>query len=219
MSLRILLTHHFPLDWPVSGPNVQQLASQLRSRGHVVRILVVDRGLPDDDHAAVRHIVCNPAWEAADLKFPLPTFDADAGLPDTISFAALDDSELVSYRDVLREVLDDEVASFNPHIVHAQHVWIYGHLALEAGVPYVLTAWGPELRLQAADARYRRYASEAAENAGRILAADESVQDLLHQNFGELDHRVVLLGEYQSRPMEQLYEEVLQARFGDGFRP
>jgi hypothetical protein len=237
MQLRILLTHHLPLDWSAAGQQVGRLADELRQRGHSVRCLVVDCGRADAEQAMVRRIVCDPNSADAELKFPLPTFESsDAGQPSdagqssesrtpggngaaTTSFSALSDGELTAYRDVLREVLDDEVAHFNPHVIHGQHIWIQGHLALEAGVPYLLTARGPELELQAADSRYRRYAQEAAENAGRILAPDEQVYRAVTAAFGDLDHRVVVVPDNQPERIERLYEDVLRARFGNDFRP
>ncbi|HEY5311262.1 MAG TPA: glycosyltransferase [Pirellulales bacterium] len=221
MPLRILMTHHFPLDWPASGQNVGQLASQLRRRGHAVRCLVVDRRGHAGDDDSVRRIVCDPDSPVADLKFRLPTFAPDGSHADagTTSFLALTDDELTAYRDVLREALDDEVADFNPHIVHGQHIWIQGHLALEAGVPYLLTAWGPELEVQARDSRYRRYAQEAAENAGLIIAPDEPAHRAVAEAFGELDHRVVLVPDNGPERLEALYDDVLRTRFGGDFRP
>ena len=239
MQLRILLTHHMPLGWSATGQEVSRLAAELRRQGHHVRCLVVDRapadrGSADADQESVRRIVCDPDSPTAQLKFRLPTFGpADSGEPvnngepaennshhaGTTSFAALSDAELAAYRDVLREVLDDEVARFNPHVIHGQHIWIQGHLALEAGVPYLLTARGPELDLQASDGRYRRYAQEAAENAGRIIAPDEQVHRAVTATFGDLDHRVVVVPDDRPQRIEELYEEVLRARFGSDFQP
>jgi hypothetical protein len=221
MPLRILLTHHFPLDWPAQGQNVGLLAGQLRQRGHEVRCLVVDRGRPHADDDFVRRVVCDPDSPTAELKFQLPTFDSDGsrGELGTTSFLALSDSELTAYRDVLREALDDEVADFNPHIIHGQHIWIQGHLALEAGVPYLLTAWGPELDAQARDSRYGRYAQEAAENAGLIIVPDELAHRAVTAAFGELDHRVRLVSDSGPERLEGLYDDVLRARFGGDFQP
>lgn len=218
MPLRILLTHHLPLDWPASGQSVGALAAQLRQRGHQVRCLVVDRERPAADDHLVRRVVCNADLPDAPLRFPLPTFELGGrNEPGTTSFLALSDDELSAYRDVLREALDDEVAQFNPHVVHGQHIWIQGHLALEAGVPYLLSAWGPELQLQQLDSRYQRYAQEAAENAGRIIAANESMHRAVTEAFGELDHRVVVSAGGPEQ-FEQLYEAVLEARFGGEFQ-
>jgi hypothetical protein len=225
MQLRILLTHHLPLDWSAAGQEVGRLADKLRRRGHAVRCLVVDPGGTNSEPQFVRRVVCNPDSPTAELNFPLPTFDwGDRGhAPDngaaTTSFSALTDAQLAAYRDKLREVLDDEVAHFNPHVIHGQHIWIQGHLALEAGVPYLLTARGPELDLQAVDARYRRYAQEAAENAGRIIAPDERIHRAVTAAFGDLEHRVVVVPDHRPEQLEALYREVLLARFGADFDP
>ena len=221
MPLRILLTHHLPLDWPGCGQNIEQLAGQLRQRGHLVRLLVVDRSSPWGERDSVRRIVCSPDLPDATLHFPLPTFELQRGRDNsdsTTSFLGLSDDELSAYRDVLREALDEEVAGFNPHVIHGQHIWIQGHLALEAGVPYLLNAWGPEIEMQARDSRFRRYAQEAAENAGRIVTADEAVHQAVIAAFGELDHRVVVAPDTGPEYFESLYEDVLKSRFGGNFR-
>jgi hypothetical protein len=214
MPLRVLLTQHQPLDGSASSRYTERLAAALRAAGHQVRLLLVDRQRPGDPEPDVRRVVCDPTAAAAELKFELPGFDGPPGSP---TFASLSDQQLSDYRSTLRESLDDEVANFDPHVIHSQHVWIQGHLALEAGAPYVLSVWGPELAALSHDARYRRCAQEAAENAGRIIAADAAVAKTLRKEFGELDQRIVVLGDDVLAQALSLYEAVLKQRFGPDF--
>jgi hypothetical protein len=79
--------------------------------------------------------------------------------------------------------LDAEVDQFDPHIVHAQHVWVGAQLALETGVPYVASAWSVELAEYDREARYRRWVEQAAENAARVLAEDEIVMQRFATTF------------------------------------
>lgn len=217
--MRILFTSHEPLDGPVSGRVVESAARGLASAGHQVRVLAVDDELTDDPEPNVRRIVCHATDRRAPFPHTMPTFHPNG---KTTSFAALNDRQLSDYRDLLRTEFDRELDLYDPCIVHVQHVWLFGHLALEAGVPYVLSAHPHEFEVAKTDARFRRYMQETAENACRILAhgtAAQSVAELV----GDLEGRVVsfalptadALGKqrwWESLPA--MYEASLIERFG-----
>lgn len=215
--MRILLASQAPFEaadgvWPLVD-----LARGLSSAGHEVQSVVVDREFRSGDAVPVRRVVCRQADPTADLPFDVPCFD-----PAGQTFAALTDRQLADYRDVLRLALDFEIATFDPHLVHAHHIWILGHLALEAGAPYVLSTSGTELPVYRSDPRFRRYADEAAENAGRILATSDAVRADVLATFGDLDGRVVVMpSELASGGPSQaaawlgpIYRDVLADRFG-----
>src|SRR4029079_10134825 len=122
----------------------------------------------------VRRVVCRSNSVGADLPFEFPCFTPHPRSGQL--FSTLSDAQLAQYREVLRLALDDEVDEFDPHIVHAQHIWVLGHLALEAGVPYVLSTDGTELACLAADSRYARLSQEAAENASRLVIANSALR-------------------------------------------
>jgi hypothetical protein len=224
--MRILLTHHFPLFDTASGGHTQRLAIELLAAGHEVRCLIVDRGGAPEEAFPVRRVVCGPAAKS-DLPFAVPYFraDLDSRSERGASFSELSDPQMVLYRDVLRVALDEEIESFDPHMIHCQHVWVQGHLALEAGVPYVLTAWGPELAEVLVDERYARLAQEAAENAGRVIAPTSALSARLHETFGDLEDRLTVLPAQLNSTsalgswFAEIYREVLTTRFGPGIRP
>src|SRR3569623_986886 len=188
--MRVLLTSHLPLSGSESGRFVIALGDALLERGHEVRCVLVDRQPGREEQFPTWPILCDPANDEDDLAFLLPMFAPGDGRNTT--FANLFDAQLDAYRDTLRDVLDEESAVFDPHVSHTQHVWLAGHLALEAGVPYVMTAWGEELAAQQSDPRYHRYAQEAAENAGRIFVASPALANDVHAAFGPLDGHVVV---------------------------
>jgi hypothetical protein len=222
--MRILLTHHFPLDLSPASPQTRLIAEALTRDGHEVRCLTVQNHGQNVSTPGfhVHAVMCDPIAEQANLHVELPVF-GPAGRGQR-AFEQLTDEELTAYRDVLREALDVEIEQFDPHIVHAQHIWVQGHLALEAGVPYVLQAWGPELAASRNDNRYRRLAQEAAENAGRILVGSNALRDEVLATFGELDSHIFAHWPENnqsstSETLVALYGQVLTARFGANIRP
>ncbi|HUY91982.1 MAG TPA: glycosyltransferase family 4 protein [Pirellulales bacterium] len=149
------------------------------------------------------------------------------GSPD--SEVQLSDQELTAYRDVLRQALDAEIDAFDPHIVHAQPIGILAHLALEAGVAYLLTASGMELPVDRLDPRLQRFTVQAAENASRIVAVSDAVRAAMIAAFGDLDGRIITMAPALAAPelaftaetqaeaalwLTQLYRQVLTDRFG-----
>jgi glycosyltransferase involved in cell wall biosynthesis len=214
--MRVLLTNHVPLHGSATGTYTYDLAVGLLQAGHEVRVLVLDEeagragretgegAAGDDEPFTVRRVVCKAGDAAADLPFAFPCFTAHPR--SSQSFYALSDEQIARYRDVLRRCLDEEISAFDPQVVHTQHIWLLGHLALEAGVPYVLSATGSDLLAYAADERYRRFAEEAAENAGRILASSDYTRRQVLATFDVPDERVetiypaIDLGRFASLP-------------------
>ncbi len=129
----------------------------------------------------------------------------------------------------MRRHLDRHVDRFDPHVIHGQHIWVQGQLAVETGVPYVLNAWGPELVDYQLDARYRALADQAAANAGRIMTPDDATLRRVEQLFElEPDRTLVMTGELNAphsinSPRSQtaaadalicMYQALVDERFG-----
>lgn len=186
--MRVLVTNHFPFHGSGTGTYTLDLADGLIAAGHDVRALIVDRQREGDEPFDVERIACRAGDASADLPFDFPCFTSHPVSHQT--FAGLSDAQIHAYLDVQRARLDQVVAEFDPHIIHGQHIWLQGHLALETGVPYVLSAQGTDLMGYRQDARYRAYAEQAAENAGRILAASQYIRDDVLTTFGVSPERV-----------------------------
>lgn len=211
--MRILLTSHFPLSQPLgAGRYVAELAAAMQTAGHDVRVVAIGTRHASDG-VPLKSIAC---LDSAALPFDVPWFGVEPEGPNT--FESLTSDELSRYRDVLRSVLDEEVEKFNPQVIHAQHIWLWGQLALESGVPYVLTAWGPELVSRARDDRYRPLADQAAENASRIFVPDEHIRKEVLDAFEDVTQRAVLMPALVDNTLVSTliehYMEVLDDRFG-----
>lgn len=218
-TLRVLLTSHLPLGEDSSGGEALRLARGLVRRGHQVRALVADdrADRPDEPGFGVRRVVCRTGEGAADLPFALPRF---APAPGALAFGDLSDGQLAQYREVFRRRLDAEVSAMDPQVIHCQHAWLHAHLALETGVPYVVSAWGPELDAAAADPRFVRFVEQSAENAGRIFAPDAALAQRLPAGARRVAGRVVLPPLHVeddatlAARVAEVYLSVLEAWFG-----
>ncbi|HZZ73953.1 MAG TPA: hypothetical protein VFE24_16995 [Pirellulales bacterium] len=234
--MRILLVDHLPPqpDNPAGG---LAWASALAQRGHAVRLLCTapDSGGTDSggavsggtesggaqDRALVRVIHCASAAEAevrvaaafAPSNLPSgPAGSAPAG------FARLLDLQLVQFRDALRRILDEEIDRFNPDLAQAQQIWLWGQLVIESGVPCVVRAGGMEFSADADDPRLHALAAQGADNASRILVADEARAEQVARRYPDAaDHLVRLADRPSAAAVDQLlalYEQVLAERFG-----
>jgi hypothetical protein len=221
--MRILITSHEPLDAGISGRAAHASTYGLAEAGHNVRLLVVEGDAEAEQEPNIRRVLCHAVDPRAPLRFGPPTFEGGSSPGGPTTFSALSERQLAEYRDVLREEFDRQIDLHDPTIVHCQHVWLFGHLALEAGVPYVLSAYGEEFAAARADGRYRRFMLEAAENAGRILTHDAAASEGVASLVGDLEGRVVpfpLPGAaslHSARwwdPLPELYRNVVVERFG-----
>ncbi len=165
----------------------------------------------------MERIRCRPGDPQADLAFDLPCLEADVST--RLLFADLSDEQLVEYRNALRRRLDHCVAQFDPQVIHCQHAWLFAHLALESGAPYVITAHGPELQAARDLPRYRRFVEQAIENASRVLVHDRRIAEEVAAMFPDAAGRIELIplpvttAESFQRHVTS-YQEAFQQRFG-----
>jgi hypothetical protein len=221
--MRILLVDE--CAWSIDGgePRTIALARTLLAAGHEVRVLWVESSPNEHRDIPGRRVTCRREDEQADLRFDAPAFVVPLVRTDppptsrrqtaNLLFTQLTDSQLADYREALRKALDDEAAAFDPQIIHCQHAWVGGHLALETGVPYLLNVHGEEMATQAADARYRRLVQESIENAGRVLVTTPQLQHDVLAICGENENRVLLVDEpMEPRRLIAIYQQVIDER-------
>jgi hypothetical protein len=156
----------------------------------------------------------------ADLDFAPPCFASEGGSSQT--FESLSDPQITRYRDAWRLRLDREVDDFNPHVIHAGHLWWDAQLALETGVPYVVSAWSAELTACADRPRARALAQQAAENASRIFVPHRALGSAVQSTFGIAPEHIAVLppavdcGATGSRVSHEQRKHLLD-RFGPSF--
>jgi hypothetical protein len=108
---------------------------------------------------------------------------------DVPATSGMDETAIGALRERLRRELDQAVAQFNPHLIHADGLTFWGQLASETGVPYVATLRAHDLSWSRRDGRLQELAEQGAENARRVLVpralAEESARLI-----GGLEHTV-----------------------------
>lgn len=187
--MRVLLTNHFPFEGSATGTSTYDLAMGLMAAGHEVRVLVVDLDRRSREAFPVRRVICRSSDPHADLPFDLPSFTTHP--QSRLTYFNLTDDQVAQYRDVLREAIDEEVARFDPHVIHCQHLWVQAALVLETGVPYVASAQETNLEGYYQDPRYQLWAEQGAENAGKIIAESRWMADEVQRIFNIDNGRVV----------------------------
>jgi predicted nucleic acid-binding protein len=216
--MRILLFVPGPLDGQPAGAMAVRCGLALEAGGHHVRVLAVDDDEPAISPLPVRHVVCHPRAVPPGLPLVWPALDQHPRAANR--YERLSDAQLLAYHDALRNALDLEIDGFNPHLVHAHYLSLPAHLALEAGVPYVVSVYGPDLELAASDRRLHSATQEAAENAGHLLLHAPPLLGAIERQFGELDRGRTLFNAAASTDVElakqlaAIYEGVLLNRYG-----
>ena len=213
--MRVLFTGHLSLDaWP-QGWWMRDLGKALTWAGHEVHGLVATGEAGGNDPFSLARVVCRAGDLTADLDFAPPCFESEGGSP--VTFESLTDDLLTRYRNAWRTRLDREVDAFNPHVIHASHLWWDAQLALETGVPYVVSAWSAELTACADRPRARAMAQQAAENASRILVPHRALGLAVQNVFGVAPEHIALLPPAirgDGSHLSQAQCEPLFARFG-----
>ena len=131
-----------------------------------------------------------------------------------------DDKGFDENRTAVRVLLDQEVAVFDPQVIHVQGIGVLGHLALETGVPYVISAFNQDLTIGQIGSSVRSFSQQAVENAGGVLVDSEETRRRVLAGFGELEAVVVV--EEMADPdapgslerLWQLYNKIVAARRG-----
>ncbi|HTU27256.1 MAG TPA: glycosyltransferase [Pirellulales bacterium] len=189
--MRVLFTGHLSLDtWPQGGW-LCDLGKALVWAGHEVRGLVTAGKVGGNDPFPVARVVCRAGDPAADLDFDPPCFASEGGSSQT--FESLTDDQIRRYREAWRRRLDREVDDFNPHVIHAANLWWEAQLALETGVPYVVSAWSAELTACADHEQTRALVQQAAENASRIFVPHRALGQAVEAAFGIAPDHIVML--------------------------
>lgn len=224
--MRILFLHHANLEASPVGQAVARWSAALSSAGHETLVQVVDDRRRADGAVAVDRIVCSADDPHAELPFGLPRLAGEPGAQAGNTFNDLSDEQLRQYRDHLRQRLDALVERFDPHVIHVQCVWVFGQLVVETGVPYAISAWGPELDAAARDARYRPLADQSAVNAGRILTPDRATLKRIESTFDLEPHQAEIApaalragdstadDKAIAAALVETYQAVLDQRFG-----
>lgn len=134
---------------------------------------------------------CDGTQSGCDLPYNFPCFTSHPRSNNT--YYALSDSQMKDYIDLFVKIAKEEVESFKPDIIHAQHLWITPYAAAQTGVPYIVTAHGTDLKGFVKDKRYHPYALEGAKKAQKIITISKQVHAEVQELYGVADSQCDLI--------------------------
>ncbi|MBP2027343.1 glycosyltransferase involved in cell wall biosynthesis [Acetoanaerobium pronyense] len=178
--MKVLIINHFPLEGSGSGIYTKNIAKKLHDEGHEVLLIVPDHYEVKADYKVKTILFKNEENEKYDLDFNFPCFTTHPRSNKT--FYNLTDEEMKKYIDAMQGAVDEAVSEFKPDIAHCQHLWIGPYCAYRAGIPYVVTAHGTDLKGFVIDERYVPYALEGGKHAGKVITISKQVD----KEVGEL---------------------------------
>lgn len=171
--MKVLIINHFPLEGSGSGIYTKNIAKKLHDEGHEVLLIVPDHYKVKADYKVKTILFKNQENEKYDLDFNFPCFTTHPRSNNT--FYNLSDKQMKDYIDAMQNAVDEAVKDFRPDIAHCQHLWIGPYCAHKAGIPYVVTAHGTDIKGFEKDERYRPYALEGGQNAGKVITISKQV--------------------------------------------
>ena len=194
--MKILMINHFPLEGSGSGTYTKNLATQLVKLGHEVCIILPVNTTDIPQYEGVRlHPVyfTNPddpyATDPNALPFNFPCFTTHP--VSVVAFEDLLSSQMEAYLGAFKQAIDEEVRDFAPDVIHGQHVWALPSLAVDCGVPLVLTAHGTDLMGYDKWPAMRHFAEVAIEAARKVICISADNEKLVRDAFPQHADKIV----------------------------
>lgn len=183
--MRVLLMNHFPLQGSGSGVYTVNIARALVRKGHEVCIIMPENEvLAELDVDGIRlHPVYFDSCSADALDFDFPCFTTHPR--SVMTFYELDDAQVAAYEGAFRAAIEDEIAAFDPDVIHCGHIWLQASYAADYGIPLIITAHGTDLIGFQKSERFREQARKAFDTADAIITISKDSTALVNKLFGE----------------------------------
>ena len=183
--MRVLLMDHFPLQGSGSGVYTVNIARALVRKGHEVCIIMPENEvLAELDVDGIRlHPVYFDSCSADALDFDFPCFTTHPR--SVMTFYELDNAQVAAYEGVFRAAIEDEIAAFDPDVIHCGHIWLQASYAADYGIPLIITAHGTDLIGFQKSERFREQARKAFDTADAIITISKDSTALVNKLFGE----------------------------------
>lgn len=183
--MRVLLMNHFPLQGSGSGVYTVNIARALVRKGHEVCIIMPENEvLAELDVDGIRlHPVYFDSCSADALDFDFPCFTTHPR--SVMTFYELDNAQVAAYEGAFRAAIEDEIAAFDPDVIHCGHIWLQASYAADYGIPLIITAHGTDLIGFQKSERFREQARKAFDTANAIITISKDSTALVNKLFGE----------------------------------
>lgn len=201
MAEKILFTITGP--WGTGAATVVDgVAHELVRRGHKVKVVFPDLGLPSPDkdkyygNPEMYHIIKFPVKHQG-VKFrtfPLMIPDPNPrNLKDAWTFKELTEKQFSVYLDFLKHRLKKVIDEFQPDVIETEHVWLMGYALYEMGYSYIVGAHNSDQMGFHFDSRMRPYAVACAQNAKYIFSISDTVKKKCLKLYNVSSEKVIVI--------------------------
>lgn len=226
--MRILQVTGFPNNGAGSGALITTQAEDFVKHNHQVCTILSENRTDFPRVPGVKyHLVPftaeidQPEKIDNQLCFNFPMFTTHTRSTSTFWNLSLDEVKAIESK--YRDAISEEIATFNPDVIHGQHNWIHNAIATEFGLPVVVTIHGTDLmgytrsldrlaeirkeisngvsddRLMELKAESEKYfyfveqAKKSAQGSQRVIVISEDQMQQFCQLFPEAADKVVLV--------------------------
>jgi glycosyltransferase involved in cell wall biosynthesis len=176
--MRILLPNHFPLEGSGSGIYTQNVARELVKKGHAAYAITPAHDEQIGFPFEVESILFTPDGSSPQgegrLPFNFPCFTTHP-LSST-TFADLDAPQQASYIEAFGKAVVSAAETWQPDVIHAQHLWVTPYAAVPTGIPTVVTAHGTDLMGFRQYESWVEVARQGAKQAQAVIAISKQVE-------------------------------------------
>ncbi len=134
-------------------------------------------------------------FESEELNFPIPGMSDVMPYKSTL-FKELKGKKLRAYKKAFTNALETAVASFNPDIIHTNHLFLLSALArsLFPTIPMVTTCHGTDLRQFKNCDHLRPFVKQHCGNLDRIIALTADQKSEISRQFEIFPHKIIVAG-------------------------
>ena len=192
--MKILVINHSPLIGSGSGIYTMNIAKALKNAGQEVKVITAANSLefPDMEGIDIHPIFFKYKDEVKNqIEFNVPCFDQYP--TSDVVFYNMTKEQIKTYIDEFRKVLEEELETFKPDIIHTQHLWILSSIVPKYNIPTVVTSHGSDMMGYDIDNSFYPYCIKAINGCDRIITISTKNNQIVLDRFPEAKEKVVTL--------------------------
>ena len=180
--MKLLLVNHFPLEGSGSGIYTKNIAAKMIDKGFEVKVIIVDNKKVNDSYKFPVTTIFYP-------QFPCFTTHPKSNK----TFYDFSREEMNEYFNIFKNTIDNEIETFNPDLIHCQHLWIAPFAVSQTNISYIVTAHGTDIKGFRKDKRYHHAALKGAQNAEKIVAISKKVREQIKKYYNINEDKIKLI--------------------------
>lgn len=192
--MKVLIINHSPFIGSGSGIYTMNIAKAVKEAGKEVRVITAANSLefPDMEGIGVHPIFFKYKDNVENqIEFNVPCFDQYP--TSDIVFYNMSKEQLKTYEDEFRRVLEEEINTFKPDIIHTQHIWIWSSIVTEYNIPTIITSHGSDMMGYDIDNSFYPYCIKAINGCDKIVTISKKNREVVIERFPEAEEKNVTL--------------------------